>query len=240
MPLSPPTASHWLGVNDGGMDIMSELFYGLRNTVCFGLVAGTTGLIIGAAIGLIAAWFGGWIDQILMRLADVVLAVPAVMILILLAAFFRLSPMILALTLAMLFWPTTAKGIRSQALALKNSLHIKAARQMGGSSFYIICRHLVPELFPLYLISFVTKTRMAVFMEASLAFLGLFDPSRKSLGIMISYGLKYYYLDVWLNWLMPPILLLSVLIMTATFLSISLEKVFDPRLKESKLSISNL
>jgi peptide/nickel transport system permease protein len=232
IPLSPPTGEHWLGVNDGGMDILSELLYGLRNTVGFGLLAGTAGLIIGVIIGLIAAWMGGWIDQIFMRLADVVLAVPAVMILILLAAFYRPSPLILAVTLAMLFWPTTAKAVRSQALVLKNSLHIRAARQMGGTGCYIIRRHLVPELFPLYLISFLAKTRSAVFMEASLAFLGLFDPSRKSLGVMISYGLKYYYLDIWLNWLMPPIILLSVLIMAATFLAISFEKVFDPRLKE--------
>jgi peptide/nickel transport system permease protein len=133
----------------------------------------------------------------------------------------------------LLAWPTTAKAVRAQALVLKNSLHIKAARRMGGSGFYIVLRHLMPELFPLYLISFAAKTRMAIFMEASLAFLGLFDPGRKSLGIMISYSLKYYYLDIWWNWLLPPILCLTLLIMTATFLSISLERVFDPRLKEA-------
>ncbi len=104
---------------------------------------------------------------------------------------------------------------------------------MGGSGLYIILRHLLPELFPLYLIGFAAKARMAIFMEASLAFLGLFDPGRKSLGLMISYGLKYYYLDIWLNWLLPPILFLTLLIMTSTLLSISLEKVFDPRLKEA-------
>ena len=177
--------------------------------------------------------FGGWIDQLIMRVADVILAIPAVMVLILLAAFFRPSTLVLALTLALLAWPTTAKGVRAQALTLKNCLHIQAARRMGASNIYIISRHLMPELFPLYLISFAAKTRMAVFMEASLAFLGLFDPSRKSLGIMISYSLKYYYLDIWLNWLMPPILCLSFLIMTATFLAISMERVFDPRLKEA-------
>lgn len=233
LPLSPPSADHLLGVNDGGMDILSELFYGLRNTLWFGLVAGAFGLGIGVMTGLAAAWLGGWIDQVCMRLADVFLAIPAVMILILLAAFFRPSPLALAMTLALLSWPTTAKGVRAQALVLKNSLHIQAARNMGASSLYIILRHLMPELFPLYLISFAAKTRMAVFMEASLAFLGLFDPSRKSLGIMISYGLKYYYLDIWLNWLLPPILSLSLIIMTATFLAISLERVFDPRLKEA-------
>ncbi len=233
MPLSPSSPEHWLGVNDGGMDILSELLFGLRNTVMFGLLAGTAGLVLGVVIGLAAAWFRGLTDVVLMRVADIVLAVPAVMILILLAAFFRPSPPVLALTLAALYWPTTAKAIRAQALVLKNSLHIKAARRMGGSSPYIITRHLMPELFPLYLIGFAAKTRMAMFMEASLAFLGLFDPGRKSLGIMISYALKYYYLDIWVNWLLPPIVFLTLLIMTSSFLAISLEKVFDPRLKEA-------
>jgi len=233
MPLSPPSGDHWLGVNDGGMDILSELLFGLRNTMVFGVIAGTAGLVIGIAFGLLSAWLGGWLDQLLMRLADITLAIPAVMVLILLASFFRPSPLVLALTLAALAWPTTAKGVRAQALIVKNSLHIQAARRMGGTNRYIVFRHLMPELFPLYLISFAAKTRMAMFMEASLAFLGLFDPSRKSLGIMISYGLKYYYLDIWANWLLPPILCLSLLIMTATFLALSLEKVFDPRLKEA-------
>jgi len=233
IPLSQPSAGHWLGVNDGGMDIFSELLYGMRNTVVFGLAAGFVSLALGVAIGLAAAWFGGVLDHVTMRLADILLAIPAVMILILVAALFRPSPLALALTLSIMLWPTTAKGIRAQALVVKNRLHIHAARQMGASGAYIIVRHLLPELFPLYLIGFAAKARMAMFMEASLAFLGLFDPSRKSLGIMISYALKYYYLDIWWNWLLPPVFLLSLLIMTVTFLAISLEKVFDPRLKEA-------
>ena len=232
-PLSPPSTENWLGVNDGGMDIFSELLYGVRNTVGFGLLAGLVSLLLGVVVGLAAAWFGGVLDQIIMRLADILLAIPAVMILIMTAALFRPSPVTLALILSIMIWPTTAKGIRAQALVVKNRLHIHAARQMGASGAYIIARHLLPELFPLYLIGFATKARMAMFMEASLAFLGLFDPSRKSLGIMISYALKYYYLDVWWNWLLPPVFLLTLLIMTVTFLAISLEKVFDPRLKEA-------
>lgn len=232
-PLAPPSPEHWLGVNDGGMDILSELLYGIRNTVSFGLLTGVTALLVGMAIGLVCAWFGGWVDHFLMRISDILLAIPAVMILILVAAFFRPSPLTLGLILAALSWPTTAKAIRAQALVVKKGLHVQAARQMGASGVYIIWRHLVPELFPLYLIGFTTKARMAMFMEASLSFLGLFDPSRKSLGMMISYALKYYYLDIWWNWLIPPILCLTLLIMTVTFLAISLEKVFDPRLKEA-------
>lgn len=232
-PLSPPSSVHWLGVNDGGMDIFSELLYGMRNTVGFGLLTGIIALFLGVTIGLACAWFGGFLDQIMMRMADILLAIPAIMILILTAALFRPSLIILALILAILSWPTTAKAIRSQTLVVKNRLHIQASRQMGASGCYIILRHLMPELFPLYLIGFAAKIRMAMFIEASLAFLGLFDPSRKSLGLMIGYALKYYYLNIWWNWIMPPVILLSLLIMTVTFLAISLEKVFDPRLKEA-------
>lgn len=232
-PLAPPSSEHWLGVNDGGMDIFSELLHGIRNTVLFGLLTGAAALGIGVAIGLASAWFSGWMDHVLMRLADILLAVPSVMILILVAAFFRPTPLTLGLILAALSWPTTAKAIRAQALVVKKSLHVQASRQMGASGTYLIRRHLMPELFPLYLIGFTTKARMAMFMEASLSFLGLFDPSRKSLGMMIRYALKYYYLDIWWNWLIPPILCLTLLIMTVTFLAISLEKVFDPRLKEA-------
>jgi peptide/nickel transport system permease protein len=232
-PLSGPSSEHWLGVNDGGMDIFSELLHGIRNTVVFGLFTGMTALVIGVVIGLGCAWFGGVPDNALMRLSDILLAIPSVMILILVAAFFRPSPSILGLILAFLSWPTTAKAIRAQALVVKESVHIRAARQMGASGAYIIARHLMPELFPLYLIGFAAKARMAMFMEASLSFLGLFDPSRKSLGMMIGYALKYYYLDIWWNWIIPPILCLTLLIMAVTFLAVSLEKVFDPRLKEA-------
>jgi peptide/nickel transport system permease protein len=233
VPLAPPSAAHWLGVNDGGMDILAELLCGLRNTVAFGMAAGGLALVLAVLIGVAAAWTGGWADAVFMRLADVLLAIPAVMVLIVAAAFFRPEPLSLALLLALLTWPSTAKGIRAQALVIKNRRHILASRQMGASSARIIVRHLVPELFPLYLIGFAAKARMAMFMEATLAFLGLFDPSRKSLGLMISFALKYYFLDIWWNWLLPPVLVLSLLIMAVTFLAVSLEKRFDPRLQEA-------
>ena len=231
-PISPASADHLLGVNDGGQDILSELLYAVRNTVSFGMSSALTALVLGVLIGAVAGWHGGIIDMLHMRTADILLAIPAVMILILMAALFRPPPTVLALILAAMIWPTTSKAIRAQTLTLKESLHVRAARQMGGGSWYVIRRHLVPEMFPLYLIGFSSKARMAMFMEASLAFLGLFDPSRKSLGMMISYALKFYYMEIWWNWLFPPIVCLSLLIMAVTFLAISLEKALDPRLKE--------
>jgi peptide/nickel transport system permease protein len=232
-PLTPPDFKHLLGVNDGGQDIFSELLYALRNTVLFGLLSGSAALVIGVLIGAFSGWVEGVPGALLMRMADILLAIPSVMILIIVAAVFRPSPAALALILAFLSWPTISKAIRAQTLVLKQSLHVKAAVQMGGGNGYILRRHLLPEMFPLYLIGFAAKTRMAMFMEASLAFLGLFDPGRKSLGMMISYALKYYYLDIWWNWLLPPILCLSLVIMAITFIAISLENVLDPRLREA-------
>jgi peptide/nickel transport system permease protein len=233
LPLSPPSSENLLGVNDGGMDIFTELLYGLRNTLSFGMMAGLMGLGFGVIIGIVSAWFGHWVDHFLMRLADILMSIPSIMVLILMAALFRPSPFLLALILSVMSWPTTAKACRAQALILKRSLHVQAAKQMGAGNLYIISRHLLTEMYPLYLIGFATKARMAIFMEASLAFLGLFDPTRKSLGMMISYALKFYYLEIFWNWLMPPILCLSLLMLTVTFLAISMEGVFDPRLRES-------
>ncbi len=234
-PLAPPSAEHLLGINDGGQDIFSELLYAIRNTFSFGLLSGVAALGLGVCIGVISGWIGGMVDAVLMRIADILLAIPAIMILILTAALFRPAPLSLALLLAALMWPTISKAIRAQTLTLKHSLSVKAAVQMGGGNFYIMGRHLLPEMFPLYLIGFAAKTRMAIFMEASLAFLGLFDPARKSLGLMISYALKYYYMEIWWHWLMPPIICLSLLIMSIAFVAISLEKMLDPRLREPVL-----
>lgn len=232
-PFARPSAEHLLGVNDCGQDILSELLHAVRNTIVFALVCAAAGLAIGVLTGLLSGWIGGLLDLSLMRLADVLMAVPSVMVLILVSAVFRPHPLVLALILALLTWPGTCKSIRAQTLIVRESLHVRAAVQLGASTWYIISRHLLPELFPLYLIGFSAKCRMAIFMEASLAFMGLTDPGRKSLGMMIQYAMKFYYMNVWWNWLLPPVLVLCLLIMTITFVVISMEKVVDPRLREN-------
>ncbi len=232
-PFARPSAAHLLGVNDCGQDIFSELLHAVRNTVVFGVVCAAAGLAVGVLIGVAVGWFGGMADLALMRLGDVLMAVPSVMVLILVAAVFRPHPLTLALILALMTWPGTSKSIRAQTLIVRQSLHVRAAVQFGGGSWHIISRHLLPELLPLCLIGFSAKCRMAMFMEASLAFMGLIDPGRKSLGMMIQYAMKYYYMSIWWNWLLPPLAALSLLLLTITFVVISLEQALDPRLRES-------
>lgn len=230
-PFGRPTLEHPLGTNDCGQDILAELVHGARNSLSFGFIVGMLGLILGVGLGVWAGWKGGLVDMTVMAFAEVTMAVPPFMLLILVAALLMPSPLVLAMVLTSLSWPTTAKAVRAQTLALRVQLHLRAASQMGGSTWYLIFRHLIPEMFPLYVVGLVGKSRMAIFMEASLAFLGLFEPGRKSLGSTIYYALRYYYVDTFWNWLAPAVVILSLAMMATSFLAISLEKVLDPRLR---------
>ncbi|HJH31907.1 MAG TPA: ABC transporter permease [Methanosarcinaceae archaeon] len=232
----PPSKDHLLGTNDIGYDIFSELLWSLRTSVVFGISVAAIACTIGLLVGVSAALVGGTYDVIVMRAADALLAIPSILVIILIAAYFKPSLPVLIITLSLITWQTIARGVRAQTLSLKTKLHIKAAKNMGASTSYIMRKHIIPELFPLFMMGFVTKTRIAVFMEAGLSFLGIFDPSTKSLGVMISYATHYLYLDVWLNWLLPPVFSLSILIISLAFISFAVEEIFDPRLRRNNVT----
>ncbi len=231
-PFEDISISHPLGINNGGQDILSELLYSIQNSIYFGIITAFTSLFLGVFIGTSSAIVGGIYDLIIMRLADIILSIPLIMILILIAVTLKPSITSLALILGLLSWPAVSRSIRAQTLSIKESLHIKAALNMGASYYYIITRHIIPELYPLFVIAIVAKMRMAILIEATIAFLGLIAADRKSLGIMINYSLKFYYMDVWTNWILPPVISLSLLILSITFIAISLEGMFNPGLKK--------
>lgn len=232
----PPSTDHLLGTNDIGYDIFSELLWSLRTSIFFGISVGAIASTIGLLIGVSAAINGGLYDIIVMRIADALLAIPTIMVLILIAAYFKPSNIVLIIALSLIIWQTTARGARAQTLSLKSKLHIKAASNMGASTSYIMSKHILPELFPLFAMGFVTKVRIAVFMEAGLSFLGIFDPTTKSLGIMMNYAMRYLYLDVWYNWLLPTVLSLSMIIISLALISYAIEEIFDPRLRRDNIA----
>lgn len=229
----PPSREHLLGTNDIGYDIASELLWSLRTSILFGIAVASITCTIGLVLGVSAALIGGMYDMLVMRLADALLAIPTIMILILIAAYFKPSTTVLIIALSLVLWQTIARGVRAQTLSLKTKLYVKAANNMGAPTSYIMYKHIMPELFPLYAMGFVTKARIAVFMEAGLSFLGIFDPTTKSLGIMMSYAMRYLYLDVWFNWLLPPVFALSLLIVSLGLIAYAIEEIFDPRLRRN-------
>jgi ABC-type dipeptide/oligopeptide/nickel transport system permease subunit len=235
-PLERPGTAHLLGTNDVGQDILSELIYGAR--VSLAVAAGAAGgtIILAVLVGGAAGYLGGWVDTLLMRTVDVMLALPRLPLLILITALLGagLGPM--TLTIALLFWPGTARIIRAQVQTLRGRTYVRMARHFGASPLYIFRQHILPQLTPLVVFGLVTAAGNAAAMEAGLAFLGLGDPAAKSWGLMMRYALNLPGLlltDRWLWWLLPPGVCITLLILAFTFTGIGLEKRLDTRSAQS-------
>ena len=229
--LLSPSSSHWLGTNQVGQDIWSQLLYGARTSLLVGFGVGTLSLMLSILFGVSAALIGGLYDKIIMRIVDAFIVIPMVVVVILVAAYIRPSLPILILLLSVLSWQGGARVIRAQALSLRESGHVNASRTFGASRFYIAWRHIVPDLGPILLVEFIYGVRRAVFMEAGLAFLGIGDPMLVSWGMMMRDAMKFSYLNVWQWWLVPAGVALSLTIVGLTFISHATESVLDPRLR---------
>ncbi len=229
--LQAPSAAHWLGTNHVGQDIWSQLLYGARTSLAVGFGVGVLSLILSIIFGVSSALIGGLYDQIIMRLVDALIVIPMIVIVILVAAYIRPDLLVLILLLAALSWQGGARVIRAQALSLKESGHIAAARASGAGQLYVALRHVVPDLGPILLVEFIYGVRRAVFIQAGLAFLGIGDPGLVSWGTMMRDAMSYSYLNVWQWWLVPAGVALSLTIIGLTFVSHAAESVLDPRLR---------
>ncbi len=229
--LQAPSAAHWLGTNHVGQDIWSQLLYGARTSLAVGFGVGILSLILSIIFGVSAALIGGIYDQIIMRIVDALIVIPMIIIVILVAAYIRPDLPVIILLLSALSWQGGARVIRAQALSLKQSGHIAAARGMGAGQVYVALKHIVPDLGPILLVEFIYGVRRAVFIQAGLAFLGIGDPMQVSWGTMMRDAMSYSYLNVWQWWLIPAGVALSLTIIGLTFVSHAAESVLDPRLR---------
>lgn len=227
----PPSFKHWLGTNNVGQDILSQLIYGARTSLLVGFSVAFLATILSAIIGTSAALAGGLYDKIVMRIVDAFIVIPAIIIIILVAAYLKPNLLVLILLLALLGWQGGARTIRAQALSLKELGHISAARSFGANNLYLIFRHILPDLVPILLMGFIYGVRRAIFMEAGLAFLGIVDPTTVSWGMMMNEALDFCYLNVWRWWLIPPGVALSLTILSVTGIGYTLEGALDPRLR---------
>lgn len=229
--LLSPSYSHWLGTNQVGQDIWSQLLYGARTSLLVGFGVGILSLMLSILFGVSAALIGGIYDKIIMRTVDALIVIPMVVVVILVAAYIRPDIFVLILLLSALSWQGGARVIRAQALSLKERAHVSASRTFGASRFYITWRHIMPDLGPILLVEFIYGIRRAVFIEAGLAFLGIGDPMLVSWGMMMRDAMKFSYLNVWQWWLLPAGIALSTTIVAVTLIGYSLEPALDPRLR---------
>ncbi|HSJ28387.1 MAG TPA: ABC transporter permease [Acidimicrobiia bacterium] len=231
---APPTARHWLGTDPLGRDIMSQLMHGARAAFGLGFLAATVTVVIATLVGSIAAYFSGWLDSFFMRLADLLIMIPALAVLIVLGAIIRFELWHLALVIGLLSgFGGTAIVLKSQALAVKVKPFIDAARVAGGSHSHIIFSHLVPNVMPLSFLYMMFTVTAAIQSEATLSFLGLLNV-KTSWGLMINLANTEGYLlqggTYW--WLVFPAGLAVTLLAAAFFLvGRAMDEVINPRLR---------
>ncbi|MCK8824631.1 ABC transporter permease [Fuchsiella alkaliacetigena] len=216
--LLAPNSSYLLGTNDLGEDIFSRLLYGARTSVSIGFFTALLATFFSLLIGVTSALFAGVYDLFWMRLIDALLAIPTVLIIILIAAFFRVSLWGMIIILSLLSWQQGARVIRNQSKSLLKSNFILAAQGFGAGKLHITLKHLLSHLLPLLSVQLLMVFRRAVFLEAGMSFLGVGDPSLVSWGRMIRQALEYIYLGSWSWWLLPPGVLLTLTILGVVLL----------------------
>ena len=231
---APPNWRHPLGTDPLGRDVLSQLLWSTRSEFVLGITAALVTVAIATTVGAVAAYYGGLVDALFMRLADLIIALPGISLLIVLSALFKLNLFYLALVIGILGgFGGTAIILKSQALSIKVKPYIEAARVAGGGHFHIIFVHIIPNLLPLSLLYMMFTVTSAIFAEAVLSFLGLLD-LRMSWGIMIHTANTGGYLmggtRYW--WLVLPAGASITLLCSAFYLGgRALDEVVNPRLR---------
>lgn len=227
-----PSAAHLLGTNDAGSDIFSRLVWGSRTTVVVTGAATALVLAIGLTLGLTAGLRGGFVDTLLMRVVDVFLALPILPLLIFIAALASPSLTLSILMIGLFSWPQTARLVRSQVLTLRSRGYVDSARGFGGGPVHVMRHHLVPALGPVIAANMVFVAGLAVAIEAGLSFIGLGDPAAVSWGAEINRAVQspqIYLGALWVWWLLPAGLALTVALVGFTIIGVALEPRFNPR-----------
>ncbi len=223
-----PSAQHWLGTDTLGRDLLTRLLYGGRISLAVGFIATSVALTIGVLYGTFAGYFGGRVDATMMRLVDILYALPFMIFIILLMVIFGRNILLLFLAIGAVEWLTMARIVRGQVQSLRQQEFIEAAISMGLSQWTIIRRHLIPNtLGPVIVYTTLTIPSVMLF-EAFLSFLGLgIQPPQSSWGLLISYGVETMEEYPWL--LIFPGLALSTTLFALNFLGDGLRDALDPR-----------
>lgn len=229
-PYARPSSDHWLGTDDLGRDLWAQLVHGARLTLAVGIAAAASATLIGTTVALFAGWQGGWLDAVLMRIVDLTLSIPFLVLILVLASYFGRGAIVTTVLLVGVLWARPARLLRSQVLKIRQFGHVVAADVMGARQFRILVRHVLHRLVPLLLSQFVRAAAVAVIVQSGVAFLGLGDPDRVSWGTTLFFANNgsAVLTDAWLWWIVPPGVALTLLIVGLAFVGLTLEEIADP------------
>jgi ABC-type dipeptide/oligopeptide/nickel transport system permease subunit len=187
--LQRPSAAHWLGTDVQGRDIWSRLVYGARVSLTVGLISQGIALLLGVTLGLLAGYYGRWIDELVMRLADVTLAFPTLLLLIAMVAAFQPSMGVVFATIGVVGWAGMARLVRGQVLVVRQLEYVQAIRALGAKDVRVMLQHVLPNVIAPVVIAATLGVAGAIMAEAALSFLGLgVPPPTPSWGSMIADG----------------------------------------------------
>ena len=230
--LAPPSQKNWFGSNEVGQDLFSRNIYGSRISLIVGFLAAAVAISIGVIIGLISGYFGGWIDEILMRITDFFLVIPALVLMIVVAALLGQSLINVIIVIGVLSWSSTARIVRSMALSIREWPFIEGARASGGGDFYIIFKHILPNVMPIVYANAALTISNAIFSQAALVFLGVGDVSDISWGSILHYAFSSGALGTGKWWyFVPPGVFILLMIYGFILIGYSLEEILNPRLR---------
>jgi peptide/nickel transport system permease protein len=229
--LQPPTAAHWLGTDELGRDVLRQVLAGTSVSLEIGLAAAFFTVLIGTVVGVLAGWFTGFVDAMLMRITDFFLVLPNLPLMIALGAIVGQSLPMIVFVIAVTSWPSTARIVRSQALALREREVVARARTVGLSSPAILWTLILPGVLALVIANAVLVIAGSILAEATLSFLGLGDPTRSSWGQILhdafvsgSVGNGYWW------YFLPPGIGIVVVVLSFSLIGQSLERILNPKL----------
>lgn len=195
---NPPSAQHWLGTDYLGRDVLARILFGGRSSLTIGFLVVFLSIVVGVPLGAISGYYGGWVDNVLMRLTDIFLAFPPLLLAIALAAALGTSFVNTMIAISFTWWPWYARLVRAQTLSLKERNYIEAARSIGVSNFKIITTHVLPNVMTPVMVQATMDLGSAILVGAAISFIGLgVQPPTADWGTMISVGRIYFLERPW-------------------------------------------
>jgi len=236
-PFQRPSADHWLGLDDGGVDMLSLLMRGSRVSLMVGFAAAAISLFLGGTIGLISGYFGGRTDTVAMSFTSYFLVIPELPLMIVVAALWGAGLWHIIPIIGLLLWTWTARVIRSQTKSLRARTSVQRARSQGASHLRIMGSHILPHLAPLLIAQTILTISVAIFDETALSFLGLGDPALPSWGKILRAGFERTAMSNGAWWaVIPAGVCIALVIMSCQLVGQMLEETLNPRMQVSHLA----
>ncbi|MBN2051160.1 MAG: ABC transporter permease [Spirochaetales bacterium] len=229
---APPSPGHPLGKDDMGRDVLGALIAGSRISLAVGILATLLSMVVGTCIGIVAGYYGGRVDMLLMRFTDVFLVLPWLPLMLVLAAILGSSVWNIIMVIGLTSWAGTARVVRAQTLSIKEKQFVERARAIGAGSVHIMIRHILPNAFPLVFANTILVSAVAILSETTLSFLGMGDPLHPSWGMMLHFAFESGAASIGAFWfLFPPGLCVVAVVLAFTFLGYAFDEILNPKLK---------